>query len=107
MEILSFAFGMLSMIAVGLIAVVVVGIVKVIKMQNQINNLDRTTEIGHDQIHNRITNEHEHLRSVIDSECRELNSRIDELISHVDSRIDKTENKMKNGNIVTKQTING
>jgi CHASE1-domain containing sensor protein len=107
MEILSFAFGMLSMIAVGLIAVVVVGIVKVIKMQNQINNLDRITESGLDRMHTRVTNEYEYLSNIIESKCRELNSRIDELFSHVDSRIDKTENKIKNGNIVTKQTING
>lgn len=100
METLSFAFGMLSVVAVILIAVVAVGIVKVFKMQSDINNLYRTLDNIDSQIHDRISSEYSDLERVISDDRKELNLRIDSLNSYVDSRFDKMENKyfIKNGN---------
>jgi len=100
METLSFAFGMLSVVAVILIAVVAVGIVKVFKMQSDINNLYRTLDNIDSQIHDRISSEYSDLERVISDDRKELNLRIDSLNSYVDSRFDTMENKyfIKNGN---------
>lgn len=100
METLSFAFGMLSVVAVILIAVVAVGIVKVFKMQSSINNLYRTLDNIDSQIHDRISSEYSDLERVISDDRKELNLSIDSLNSYVDSRFDKMENKyfIKNGN---------
>ena len=64
METLSFAFGMLSVVAVILIAVVAVGIVKVFKMQSDINNLYRTLDNIDSQIHDRISSEYSDLYGI-------------------------------------------
>lgn len=105
METLSFAFGMLAMIAAALVAVVVVGMVKVLKMQSNIDNLYRVVDNSDNHIHQRISNEYQSLDRVIVDDRRELNQRIDNLNSYVDSRFDKMENKF-NGNSAKKQIIN-
>lgn len=105
METLSFAFGMLAMIAAALVAVVVVGMVKVLKMQSNIDNLYRVVDNSDNHIHQRISNEYQSLDRVIVDDRRELNQRIDKLNSYVDSRFDKMENKF-NGNSAKKQIIN-
>lgn len=106
METLSFAFGMLSVVAVILIAVVAVGIVKVFKMQSSINNLYRTLDNIDSHIHNRISSEYSDLERVISDDRKELNLRIDSLNSYVDSRFDKMENKFTIGQKTSKQIIN-
>ena len=53
METLSFAFGILAMVAIVLVIVVVVGIVKVYNQQKQINTLMSISE----EINRRIDNE--------------------------------------------------
>ena len=89
METLSFAFGVLAMVAVILLTVVVVGIVKVYKQSNQINHL----EYGINDFYQKLDEEVRHVHDAMSQDRRELNQRIDELNSYVDSRIDKTINK--------------
>jgi len=105
METLSFAFGVLTVIAVILIAVVAVGIVKVFKMQSNIDNLYRVIDQTDSHIYQRISNDYQSLDRVISDDRKELNLRIDSLNSYVDSRFDKMENKFS-GNIAKKQVIN-
>ena len=89
METLSFAFGVLAMVAVVLLTVVVVGIVKVYKQSNQINYLER----GLSDVYRKMDEEIRVTHDIISQDRRELNQRIDDLNSYVDSRIDKTINK--------------
>ena len=89
METLSFAFGVLAMVAVILLAVVVVGIVKVYKQSNQIDYLER----GMSDVYRKMDEEIRVTHDIISQDRRELNQRIDDLNSYVDSRIDKTINK--------------
>ena len=105
METLSFAFGMLTVVAVVITAVVIVGIVKVFKMQNRLNNLERWIGDVSNDLHHRITDETNNIEQVIVNDRKELNLRIDSLNSYVDSRFDKMENKF-NGNSAKKQIIN-
>lgn len=89
METLSFAFGVLAMVAVILLTVVVVGIVKVYKQSNQINHLEREINNFYRKLDEEVRVTHD----IISQDRRELNQRIDDLNSYVDSRIDKTINK--------------
>ena len=89
METLSFAFGVLAMVAVVLLTVVVVGIVKVYKQSNQIDYLER----GMSDVYRKMDEEIRVVHDTMNQDRRELNQRIDELNSYVDSRIDKTINK--------------
>ena len=89
METLSFAFGVLAMVAVILLAVVVVGIVKVYKQSNQIDYLER----GMSDVYRKMDEEIRVVHDTMSQDRRELNRRIDDLNSYVDSRIDKTINK--------------
>ena len=89
METLSFAFGVLAMVAVILLTVVVVGIVKVYKQSNQIDYLER----GMSDVYRKMDEEIRVVHDTMSQDRRELNQRIDELNSYVDSRIDKTINK--------------
>jgi len=89
METLSFAFGVLAMVAVILLTVVVVGIVKVYKQSNQINYLER----GINDVYRKMDEEIRVAHDTMSQDRRELNQRIDDLNSYVDSRIDKTINK--------------
>ena len=105
METLSFAFGMLAMVAVVLIAVVVVGMLKVQKMKETIANIERYLDNTNREVHDRIDHTISDLQHCISDDRRELNLRIDSLNSYVDSRFDKMENKF-NGNSAKKQIIN-
>ena len=123
METLSFAFGVLSVVAVVLVTVVAVGIVKVFKMQNNIDNLHRIVDNSENHIHQRISNEYTNLDRIINDNRREMLSlhkesidetikvfeqvdkRLNDLNSYVDSRFDKMENKFT-GNSAKKQIIN-
>ena len=105
METLSFAFGMLTVVAVMLVAVVVVGIVKILKMQKEINSLERWISNTEDSVNARMNQEIERINNVINDDRRELNLRIDSIMSYTDSRFDKMENKF-NGNSAKKQIIN-
>ena len=105
METLSFAFGMLAMIAVALVAVVVVGMMKVIKTQKEVTTLAQWMERRDTDLHQRISNEVNNLERVVADDRREVNLRIDNLNSYVDSRFDKMENKFS-GNIAKKQVLN-
>lgn len=84
METLSFAFGMLAMIAIILVAVVVLGIVKVYKQQAQIRDLQNCIDQNYEYSNRRIGN----------TEV-ELVRRNESTISYIDSRIDKLQNNIK------------
>jgi len=113
METLSFAFGMLAMIAVALVTAVVVGMVKVLKMKKDIVLLGQWMERSDDSLNRRISNEAENhnknlkeVYRVIEDDRRELNQRIDEVYRYTDSRFDKMENKFTMGHKTSKQIIN-
>ena len=84
METLSFAFGMLAMIAIIFVAVVVLGIVKVYKQQAQIRDLQNCIDANYEYSNRRIDN--------TETELVGLNERT---ISYIDSRIDKLQNNIK------------
>jgi predicted PurR-regulated permease PerM len=106
METLSFAFGMLAMIAVALVAVVVVGMMKVIKTQKEVTTLAQWMDRRDTDLHQRISNEVNNLERVVADDRREINLRIDSFNSYVDSRLDKMENKFIGANSAKKQIIN-
>jgi CHASE1-domain containing sensor protein len=56
METLSFAFGMLAMIAIIFVAVIVLGIVKVYKQQAQIRDLQNCIDANYEYSNRRIDN---------------------------------------------------
>jgi len=106
MDTLSFAFGMLAVVAVMLVAVVVVGIVKVLKMQKEISAHERWISNTEDSLHARMNQEIERIGNVISDDRRGLHERIDGLNSYVDSRFDKLENKLVGNSAIKKQIIN-
>ena len=92
MEIISFTFGVLSVIAVVFASVIVLSIVKVLKLQQQIKELQN--ELGH--THTQIFDGDKNVHQRIDKEADQLHQRIDDahaqilnLNSYIDSRIDK------------------
>jgi len=89
METLSFAFGVLAMVAIMLVVVVVAGIVKVYNQQKQINTLMSISE----EINRRIDNEVREIYHQMHDNKEVTFRRLDELQSYIDSRIDKTMNK--------------
>ena len=89
METLSFAFGILAMVAIMLVVVVVAGIVKVYNQQKQINTLMSISE----EINRRIDNEVREIYHQMHDNREVAFRRLDELQSYIDSRIDKTINK--------------
>lgn len=98
MGILSFAFGVLTVIAVMLVAAVVVGIVKVLKMQKEISSQERWISNTESALDARITQEHDRIVNVIGDDRKELNQRINEVYRYTDSRFDKMENKLVGNN---------
>ena len=102
METLSFAFGVLTVVAVMLVTVVVVGIIKVLKMQKDISSLERWISNTEDTLHTRVNQSLENINNVINDDRRGLHERIDELNRYTDSRFDKMENKYS----IKKQIIN-
>ena len=95
MEIVSFTFGVLSVIAVVFAAVIVLSIVKVLKHQKQI--IDLQNEVN--QIYQFINNGNSEIRQSIEKELENVHRRVDENHSYIDSRIDKL--------TATKQLIKG
>lgn len=105
METLSFAYGMLSVIAIAAIVVVVMGMLKVFKMQDRLNTIERWQSAGDTDLHSRITNLDADLCRTIENDRKEFGQQIAQLNSYVDSRFDKMENKFI-GNSAKKQIIN-
>ena len=89
MEIVSFTFGVLSVVAVVFASVIVLSIVKVLKLQKQITELQENLNHTHTQIFDG------------DNDLQNIHRRIDETHSYVDSRIDKL-----TGTLGAKQSIN-
>ena len=85
MEIVSFTFGVLSVIATVFMVVVVLSIVKVLKLQKQIKELHGDLSHTHTQIFDGDKNVYQR----IDKEVEQLHRRIDDAHSYIDSRIDK------------------
>ena len=85
MEIVSFTFGVLSVIATVFMVVVVLSIVKVLKLQEQIKGLNGDLSHTHTQIFDGDKNVYQR----IDKEVEQLHRRIDDAHSYIDSRIDK------------------
>ena len=105
METLSFAFGMLAMVAIILEAIVVIGIVKVYKQQTQIRSLEDSHHHGYSDFDRRIDDMETRLDRRFDDLYRELESKIEhvdsemdtrfsDLTSYTDSRFDKLINKL-------------
>lgn len=83
METLSFAFGMLTMVAIILIVTVILGIVKVYKQQSKIRSMEEW-----------ISNTERDFSAQISELDQNIVTRIDELNSYTDSRIDKLQSKL-------------
>ena len=97
MEIVSFTFGVLSVVAVVFASVIVLSIVKVLKLQKQITELQENLNHTHTQIFDGDKN----VLQRIDTDLQKIHRRIDETHSYVDSRIDKL-----TGTLGAKQSIN-
>lgn len=104
MEILSFAFGMLSVIAVTLIAVVVVGMVKVIKMEKVLDQHKSMIEEFDNAMSRRIDHETSDISNTLSNDRKEIYDSISEVYRYADSRFDKLETKFI-GNSAKKQLI--
>ena len=89
MEIISFTFGVLSVVTAILMSVIVLGIVKVVKLQIQIKELQDLTGHTHTQIFDGDKNVHQR----IDRELYQIQRQVDDTRSYIDSRIDKCEAK--------------
>ena len=85
MEIISFTFGVLSVIATVFMVVVVLSIVKVLKLQKQIKELHGNLSYTHTQIFDGDKSVHQR----IDKDMDQLQRQLDETRSYIDSRIDK------------------
>jgi 5-bromo-4-chloroindolyl phosphate hydrolysis protein len=85
MEIVSFTFGVLSVIAVVFASVIVLSIVKVLKLQQQIKELQN--ELGH--THTQIFDGDKNIYQRIDRDMEYIHRQLDETRSYIDSRIDK------------------
>lgn len=93
MEILSFAFGMLAMVAIILIAIVVIGIVKVYKQDTRIseihqycNAINSDANRRMDDLNTRLDAQFESIHRSLDDLHREFDSKIEHLDSEMDSR---------------------
>jgi len=96
MEIISFTFGVLSVIATVFMVVVVLSIVKVLKLQKQIKELHGDLSHTHTQIfdgdksiYQRMDRDAEQLHQKMDRNLDQLQRQLDETRSYIDSRIDK------------------
>ena len=85
MEIISFTFGVLSVIATIFMVVVVLSIVKVLKLQKQIKELHGELSYTHTQIFDGDKNIHQR----IERDVEQIQRQLDETRSYIDSRIDK------------------
>lgn len=103
MSTLSFAFGMLTMVAVILVAVIVVGIVKVYRLENKFNKhdlwiTDRVQSIVQEDAETR-RQLYDHTGRMEDLIYRAINDQITDAItqcnSYTDKRIDQSKNKTK------------
>jgi len=106
METLSFAFGVLTVIGVVVTTVVAFGIVKVIKMQKQLDGLEKWVGDSESNLMREIDIRESSLSRIQSDDRGELNRRIDECYRYVDSRLDKMENKFTIGNSAKRQIIN-
>ena len=85
MEIISFTFGVLSVIATVFMVVVVLSIVKVLKLQKQIKELQ--DELGH--THTQIFDGDKNVYQRMDRDMDQIQRQLSETRSYIDSRIDK------------------
>ena len=85
MEIISFTFGVLSVIATVFMVVVVLSIVKVLKLQKQIKELHGELSHTHTQIFDGDKNVHQRM----DRDMEQIQRQLDDTRSYIDSRIDK------------------
>jgi len=85
MEIISFTFGVLSVIATVFMVVVVLSIVKVLKLQKQIKELHG--DLSH--THTQIFDGDKSIYQRMDRDMDQLQRQLDETRSYIDSRIDK------------------
>lgn len=92
MDILTFAYGMLTMVAIAFAVVVVVGIVKVFKQQKKITHIFKKMDEGVDW----SAENHRRLDQRIDDGYTDLSNKIANLQSYVDSRFDKAISKIGN-----------
>ena len=96
MEIVSFTFGVLSVIAVVFAAVIFFSIVKVLKLQkktkglqDEVNHIYQQISNGDTQVHQRIDRDAEQLHQRMDKDMEQIQRQLDETRSYIDSRIDK------------------
>ena len=121
MEILSFALGMVAMIAIALVIVIVVGIVKVFGQQKElkttqewIHNHELYVNSQFQQLERDIERRENNLYNAIADNGRDLGQQIENAYTsardmanaYTDSRIDKLTEKIV-GNNATKQLIKG
>ncbi len=85
MEIVSFTFGVLSVVAVVFTSVIVLSIVKVLKLQKQIKELHG--DLSH--THTQIFDGDKSIYQRMDRDMDQLQRQLDETRSYIDSRIDK------------------
>lgn len=127
---LAFAFGMLSIVAITMLVAIVVGMVKVIKLGNQLRELQQSINYEVDTIHRNTSGElqetrrniHDEIQSLrkdvdlmysathrrIDDDARTIHDEIAHIHSNIDSRFDKFENRIKDKFApINVETING
>jgi uncharacterized membrane-anchored protein YhcB (DUF1043 family) len=117
MEVLSFALGMVAMVAIALVIVIVVGIVKVFRQQRElkstqewVSNLERTVWSRFDEVDKNFSRRENNIYNALADNGRDLHQQIEQAYTnardmanaYTDSRIDKL-----SGTLGAKQVIKG
>lgn len=121
METLSFALGMLAMVAIALVIVIVIGIVKVFKQQKEIkstqewlSNFERNVWQTAEDIRRDMDRRENNIYNALADNGRDLHQMIEDKYTgsigianaYTDSRIDKFEQKVM-GTMGSKQLLKG
>jgi protein associated with RNAse G/E len=104
MEILSFAFGVLSMIGLLLVIVIIIGAVKVLKQQKTTKYLERDLDVLEEKIFKYIDAEIQMIHNRADHMERDFPRMIDETVIKCSSYTDKRVDKLIDAHIETKET---
>jgi len=121
MEILSFALGMLAMVAIALVIVIVLGIIKVFKQQKELKstqewltNFEHNVWQSQEEWRRDIDTRETHIYNALADNGRDLHQMIEDKYTgaigmanaYTDSRLDKLEQKLT-GTLGAKQVIKG
>ena len=81
MEILSFTFGALTLVALALVTIFIMATIKVYKLNKQFEQMNRDYYDMHNTVHRQIDNTSQYIHQAMAEDRREINSRLNALES--------------------------